>query len=38
VLGESVAILADAGIDRAAAERMTSSTPRAFLDEGLRAA
>jgi protein-tyrosine phosphatase len=38
VLGESVAILADAGVDRTAAERMTSSTPRAFLDEGLRAA
>jgi protein-tyrosine phosphatase len=38
VLGESVAILADAGVDRAAAERMTSATPRAFLDAGLRAA
>jgi protein-tyrosine phosphatase len=38
VLGESVAILAGAGVDRAAAERMTSATPRAFLDAGLRAA
>lgn len=38
VLGEAVAILADAGVDRAAAERMTSAIPRAFLDEGLRAA
>jgi protein-tyrosine phosphatase len=38
VLGEAVAILADAGVARDAAERMTSATPRAFLDEGLRAA
>lgn len=38
VLGESVAILTQAGVGRATAERMTSATPRTFLDEGLRAA
>jgi protein-tyrosine phosphatase len=38
VLGEAVAILAGAGVAYGAAERMTSATPRAFLDEGLRAA
>ena len=38
LLGEAVAILADAGMDPAAADRMTSITPRAFLDAGLRAA
>ena len=38
VLREAVQILAGAGVDRAAAERMTSATPRAFLDDGLRAA
>jgi protein-tyrosine phosphatase len=38
VLGEAVAILAEAGVGRHAAERMASATPRAFLDEGLRAA
>jgi protein-tyrosine phosphatase len=38
VLGEAVAILTGAGLERSAAERMTSATPRTFLDEGLRAA
>lgn len=38
VLGEAVTILAQAGVDRDIAERMTSAIPRAFLDEGLQAA
>jgi len=38
VLGEAVAILTGAGVDRTAAERMTSDTPRTFLGAGLRAA
>ncbi len=38
VLGEAVAVLIEAGVEQAAAERMTSATPRALLDDGLRAA